>query len=63
VSIISRDGYWVIIHGGREVAETFESEQAAWAWADEFVDDQVFGSPNRFAPPLVYRELANGTVH
>lgn len=51
----SEDGGFVIIHGGRVIDQTFEAEDDAWSWADEFVDDQVFGSPNWLRPPLVYR--------
>jgi hypothetical protein len=48
-------GRWVIIHGGREIAEDFEAEAGAWSWADKFVDDQITCGPNWLAPPLRYR--------
>jgi hypothetical protein len=51
---VERDhsGRWRIIHAGREVAEDFESEDEAWAWADKNIDDQMFDAPNHYSPPL-----------
>lgn len=49
------DGQFVIIHAGREVAKDFDTEAAAWSWADHHIDDQVFDGPNWLAEPLVYR--------
>lgn len=49
------DGKFVIIHAGREVAKDFETETAAWSWADENVDDQVLCTPNRLSAALEYR--------
>jgi hypothetical protein len=46
---------WAIIHDGREIDEDFDTEAAAWSWADENVDDQVTCTPNWLAPPLKYR--------
>lgn len=51
----NQQGRWIIIHGGKEIAEDFDSEAAAWRWADENIDDQVFCRPNRYSPPLHYR--------
>jgi hypothetical protein len=49
------DGRWIIIHAAREIANDFDSEAAAWSWADENVDDQVLCTPNRLSAPLEYR--------
>jgi hypothetical protein len=51
-------GAFVIIHAGREVAKDFETENDAWSWADDNIDDQVFCSPNRLSVPLQYRTPA-----
>jgi hypothetical protein len=31
-----------------EVAQDFDSEDAAWSWADRNIDDQMFDDPNHF---------------
>lgn len=49
------NGTFVIIHAGREVAKDFETEDAAWSWADENVDDQLLCTPNQLSAPLEYR--------
>lgn len=50
--------YYVILHAGREVdTPNFTTEAAAWGWADEFIDDQAFDSPNTLREPLKYRTL------
>lgn len=49
------DGKFAIIHGGREIARDFETEDAAWSWADANVDDQILCTPNRLSAPLEYR--------
>ena len=49
------DGGWAIIHAGKEVDIDFDTEAKAWSWADEFIDDQVFDSPNWLCEPIVYR--------
>jgi hypothetical protein len=51
----SENGGFVIIHAGRVIDKAFRTEDEAWSWADEFIDDQFFDSPNDFSPPLVYR--------
>lgn len=56
------DGRWVIIHAAREIAKDFDTEDAAWSWADENVDDQVFCSPNRLSEPLEYRTPVPGAT-
>jgi hypothetical protein len=56
MQIVEHNGVWIIRHGGREIAEDFETEDEAWSWADANVDDQVFDSPNHHYPPLRYRE-------
>ncbi len=48
-------GSFVIVHAGREIDHDFATEELAWKWADEHIDDQVFDSPNRFSPSLAYR--------
>lgn len=48
------DGKWRINHAGKLVTKKFETEDAAWYWADGNIDDQVFDTPNCLAPPLVY---------
>ena len=48
-------GKWMIVHGGREIAQDFDSEDAAYTWADHNIDDQVFDRPNWFSAPLSYR--------
>lgn len=51
-------GQFDIIHAGRTVdAPDFATEDAAWAWADHNIDDQVFDGPNTLADPLRYRVL------
>lgn len=55
MDIERRSDHFVIVHGGKEIDFSFASEAEAWAWADEFVDDQVFDGPNNFSPPLKYR--------
>lgn len=50
---------WVIVHAGREIAQEFETESEANAWADKWIDDQVFDGPNSFSPPLTYRTQRN----
>lgn len=57
MDIIQRhDGKFVIRHRGREIDEVFGSAMDADRWADEFIDDQVFDTPNDFSPPLKYRD-------
>lgn len=67
------DGKFVIRHSGRIVvgilemadqnkAGPFDTEQEAEHWADMWVDDQVFGRPNHFAPPLVYADEAGAAI-
>jgi hypothetical protein len=51
-------GRWVIIHALREIAKDFDSEAAAWAWADEQIDDQIFCTPNKLSTVLEYRNPA-----
>jgi hypothetical protein len=51
------DGKFAIIHAGREIAKDFETEDAAWSWADANVDDQVLCTPNRLSAPLKYRTV------
>lgn len=51
----NHSGRWIIMHGGKEVVENFESENAAYSWADRNIDDQVFDEPNWFSPPIAYR--------
>lgn len=55
MDIVEHKGKWVIIHAGKEVAETFDTEADAWTWADKHIDDQVFDGPNDYSPPLTYR--------
>jgi len=55
----NQSGRFVIMHGGREVAEEFETEDDAWRWADRHIDDQVFDGPNDFSPPIHYRTHKN----
>lgn len=43
-----------IIHANKYIDKEFETMAEAEAWADEFVDDQVFDSPNTLSPPLQY---------
>jgi hypothetical protein len=50
----AKNGKWMIIHAGKFVNRTFETEEAAWTWADSNIDDQVFDGPNCLAPPIVY---------
>lgn len=52
------NGSYAIIHDGKEIDETFATEEAAWAWADEHIDDQMFDTPNDLSPPLRYRKGA-----
>lgn len=52
------DGGWAIIHAGKEVDKDFVTENDAWSWADEFVDDQAFDSPNWLRDPIAYRNPA-----
>ena len=51
----NHNGRWIIVHGGKEVKETFDSEREAYAWADKNIDDQMFDRPNWFSPPITYR--------
>lgn len=51
----SEEGGFVILHAGRIIDRTFASEEMAWSWADDHIDDQVFDGPNDISPPLVYR--------
>ena len=55
MNIERRSDHFIIVHAGKEIDHTFATEAEAWAWADEFIDDQVFDSPNDFSPPLSYR--------
>lgn len=48
-------GRWAIIHASKEIDADFDTEAAAWSWADHNIDDQVFDGPNWLAAPLVYR--------
>lgn len=57
------DGKFRITHQGRVViglasgvdtAGPFETEAQAEAWADMWIDDQVFDSDNEFSPELAY---------
>lgn len=50
-----RGDHFVIIHAGKEIDYSFSSEKEAWSWADKFIDDQMFDSPNDLSPPLSYR--------
>jgi hypothetical protein len=52
-----RSDHFVIVHAGKEIDFSFATEAQAWAWADEFIDDQVFDGPNWFSPPLTYRPV------
>lgn len=56
--VIHYNNLWYINHGGRFLVQCFFSEADAWSWADENIDDQVFGGPNRLSPPLDYRETS-----
>lgn len=51
----NHSGRWVIVHGGKEVKETFDSEGDAYKWADKNIDDQVFDEPNWYSMPIAYR--------
>lgn len=51
----NHSGRWIIMHAGKEVSEVFETERAAYSWADKNIDDQVFDDPNSFSPPITYR--------
>jgi hypothetical protein len=51
-------GKWQIFHGARWIAGTFETEEDAYNWADEFIDDQFTDQPNTFMPPLQYEGIA-----
>lgn len=55
----SEDGGWVILHAGKIIDINFPTDLAAWSWADEHIDDQVFDGPNQFSPPLKYREATH----
>lgn len=59
------DGKFRILHAGQIVkgladrgssfrAGPFDTEQDANSWADTWIDDQVFDSPNEFSPDLEY---------
>lgn len=59
------DGKFRILHAGRIVkgladrgssfrAGPFDTERDANSWADTWIDDQVFDSPNEFSPELEY---------
>jgi hypothetical protein len=59
------DGKFRILHAGQTVkglagrgspfrAGPFDTERDANSWADTWIDDQVFDSPNEFSPELEY---------
>lgn len=48
------NGKWIIHHAGQIIDKVLDTERGADGWADEFIDDQVFDSPNTLAPPLSY---------
>lgn len=59
MEVIQRaSGKWVIIHALREIAQEFDSESAAWSWADANIDDQFTCTPNWYSAPLVYKTAA-----
>jgi hypothetical protein len=45
---------WRIIHSGRVVLQSFDTEEEAYSWANRNIDDQVFDNENTFADPLEY---------
>lgn len=55
------DGGWYIRHGRGIIDQTFNSEDEAYLWANENIDDQVFDGPNTLCPPLKY--MHEGTKH
>lgn len=64
VMVVTKEGNrWVIIHAGRVIDETFQSEREAEKWADGNIDDQMFDGPNCLAPPLRYRTAPLLRVH
>jgi len=48
------DGKIGVIHAGKFVKQTFETEAEAEYWMDCNIDDQMFDGPNWFSPPLEY---------
>lgn len=59
------DGKFRILHAGKVVkglvgrgdaflAGPFDTHRDADSWADTWIDDQVFDSPNEFSPELEY---------
>lgn len=54
MKIISLDNLWAISHAGKLINKRFTSEDEAYKWADQNIDDQVFDEPNWFSHPLEY---------
>lgn len=51
------DGLFRILHAGKVVkAGPFDTDREADNWADMWIDDQVFDTPNTLSPPLKYEE-------
>lgn len=46
------DGKWWVTQPGWKNYGPFDTERAAERWANENIDDQVFGKPNTFVPEL-----------
>lgn len=55
MDVIRKDsGEYRIVHAGREIDRRFETQRQALGWADRYIDDQLFDTPNAFCPPLPY---------
>ena len=54
MNIVNYGNGWIILHANKIIDQTFDSEEQAWTWADDNIDDQVFDSPNTLSPPLRY---------